>query len=114
MVHVVMFQPRAALDAETRDTLLEDIATAARNIPSIRRMRLGHRIHHKLPGYEQAMIQSYDYALIVEFDDREGLIAYLQHPAHHTIGHHFTASAERALAYDYEMMDARETGTGGL
>ena len=105
IVHVVMFQPRADLDASTRDTLLRDISTAAKTIPSIRRMRLGQRAYHRLPGYEQAMTTAYDYALIVEFDDREGLIAYLQHPAHHTIGRHFTASAERSLAYDYEMME---------
>lgn len=105
IVHVVLFQPRADLEAATRDALLGDIAKAATTIPSIRRMRLGPRIRHGLPGYEQAMPQSYEYALIAEFDDREGLIAYLQHPAHHEIGRHFTASAERSLAYDYEITD---------
>lgn len=108
IVHVVLFQPRADLDASTRDTLLRDVAVAAKEIPSVRRMRVGHRLHHKLPGYEQAMISSYDYAVIAEFDNREGLVAYLQHPAHHAIGRHFTASAERALAYDYEMTEAAE------
>ena len=108
-----MFQPRADLDSATRDTLLRDVAAAANAIPSVRRMRLGHRIYHRLPGYEQAMTQSYDYALIVEFDDPEGLVAYLQHPAHHTIGGHFTASAERSLAYDYEMLDTTEIGAVG-
>ena len=106
IVHVVLFQPRTDLDATTRQTLLDEIATAAKTIPSVRRMRVGLRIHHGLPGYEQAMIASYDYALIAEFDDKTGLIEYLQHPAHHAIGRHFTASAERALAYDYEMNEA--------
>ena len=108
IVHVVLFQPRADLDGSTRESLLQEIAHAAKTIPSVRRMRVGHRIHHALPGYEQAMIQSYDYALIAEFDDKTGLIEYLKHPAHHAIGRHFTASAERALAYDYEMSDAGE------
>ena len=105
IVHIVMFQPRGDLDATTRETLLEEIATAAKTIPSVRRMRVGPRARHGLPGYEQAMSTDYSYALIAEFDDREGLIAYLRHPAHHKIGHHFTASAERSLAYDYEMQD---------
>ena len=108
IVHVVMFQPRADLDASTRDTLLEQIATAATSIPSVRRMNVGRRIKHNRPGYEQAMTTAYDYALIVEFDDQAGLIEYLQHPAHHAIGHHFTASAERSLAYDYEMVDTTQ------
>jgi len=33
------------------------------------------------------------------------LKAYLQHPAHAAAGHHFTASASKALAYDYEVAD---------
>jgi hypothetical protein len=106
IVHIVMFQPRGDLDATTRETLLEEIATASKTIPSVRRMRVGPRAQHGLPGYEQAMTTDYGYAMIVEFDDREGLIAYLRHPAHQAIGHHFTASAERSLAYDYEMEDA--------
>ena len=106
IVHVVLFQPRRDLDAATREALLKEIGAAAKRIPSVRRMRIGQRIHHALPGYEQAMIASYDYALIAEFNDKAGLIEYLQHPAHHAIGRHFTASAERALAYDYEMVDA--------
>ena len=105
IVHVVLFQPRTDLDATTRETLLKDLATAAETIPSVRRMRVGLRTRHALPGYEQAMIASYDYALIAEFDDKAGLVEYLQHPSHHAIGRHFTASAERALAYDYEMSD---------
>lgn len=106
IVHVVLFQPRADLDARSRDELMTGLATAAKEIPSIRRFRIGNRLWHALPGYEQAMIASYDYALIAEFDDKAGLIEYLKHPAHHAIGRHFTASAERSLAYDYEMRDA--------
>ena len=82
IVHIVMFQPRGDLDATTRETLLEEIATAAKTIPSVRRMRVGPRARHGSPGYEQAMTTDYGYALIAEFDDREGLVAYLKHPAH--------------------------------
>jgi hypothetical protein len=113
IVHVVLFQPRVDLDAAARDALLEGLAKAAKEIRSIRRLRVGRRIHHSLPGYEQAMMESYDYALIAEFEDREGLIAYLKHPAHQSIGGHFTASAQRSLAYDYEMLDVGEGATFG-
>ena len=34
------------------------------------------------------------------------LKAYLAHPSHSAIGQHFTASASKALAYDYVMVDA--------
>jgi Stress responsive A/B Barrel Domain len=105
IIHVVLFQPHTDLDASARDELMTRLRSAATSIPTIRRFRVGPRTRHGLPGYEQAMIESYDYAVIAEFDDRAGLITYLQHPAHHEIGRHFTVSAERSLAYDYEMED---------
>ena len=41
--------------------------------------------------------------VLIEFDDVEGLLAYLAHPQHAAIGMHFVQSAAAALAYDYEM-----------
>ena len=41
--------------------------------------------------------------LLIEFDDVEGLLAYLAHPQHAAIGLHFVQSAAAALAYDYEI-----------
>lgn len=108
IVHVVLFQPRADLPDAARAHFLESLSLAAAQIPSIRRFRVGRRVLHGLPGYEQAMTQGFDYSAIAEFDDVAGLKAYLQHPAHQAIGRHFTASAERALAYDYEMVEAAE------
>jgi hypothetical protein len=105
IVHVVLFQPRPGLSDEHRDRLLADLRRAASEIPSIRRFRIGQRILHGLPGYEQVMTDNYEYAAIIEFDDREGLEAYLRHPAHEAAGAHFTASAERALAYDFDVSD---------
>lgn len=104
IAHVVLFEPRADLTDAERAQVLDDLQRAAREIPSIRRFRIGRRLRHGLPGYEQAMT-NYEYAAILEFDDREGLEAYLRHPAHETAGRHFTASAARALAYDYEVDD---------
>lgn len=105
IIHVVLFHPRESLPDDERSRLLADITHAAAAIPSIRRFRIGQRVRHGLPGYEQAMREDYGFAAIIEFDDPGGLAAYLQHPAHQTIGAHFTISAQRALAYDYEVED---------
>lgn len=107
IVHVVLFQPRAGLSDEQRDRVLADLRHAATEIPSIRRFRIGQRILHGLPGYEQAMTDNYEYAAIIEFDDRDGLEAYLRHPAHDATGAHFTSAASHALAYDYEVIDLK-------
>jgi hypothetical protein len=107
IAHVILFQPRPDLTLDERDALLAALETAARAVPSVRSCRIGRRVKHGLPGYEQLM-PPFDYAAIMEFDDLDGLRAYLQHPAHESIGTHFTASAAAALAYDYETADLRE------
>jgi Stress responsive A/B Barrel Domain. len=106
IVHVVLFSPKPDLSPSDRTAVLDALQSAAKNIPSIKRLRVGQRVKHSLPGYEQMMRDDYEYAVIIEFDDVEGLRAYLQHPAHAAAGHHFTASASKALAYDYEVVES--------
>ena len=106
IVHVVLFSPRPDLSAGDRAALLGALDSAAKNIPSIKRLKVGKRVKHSLPGYEQMMRDDYEFAVIIEFDDLEGLKSYLQHPAHADAGHHFTASASKALAYDYEIAES--------
>jgi len=105
IVHVVLFEPRADLTDEQRDQVLHDLRSAAAAIPSLRRCRIGQRIKLGRPGYEQAMNVDYEYAAIMEFDDRAGLEAYLRHPAHEAAGRHFSEAAAHALAYDYHVSD---------
>ncbi|HET7219759.1 MAG TPA: Dabb family protein [Vicinamibacterales bacterium] len=107
IVHVILFRPRSDLPMESRQAVLEGLSAAAVDIPTIRRLRVGRRVLHGRAGYEQRMTENFEYAVIVEFDDVEGLTAYLSHPSHKTIGDHFTQSSTAALAYDYEMIDLK-------
>ena len=108
IAHIILFTPRDDLSKSAQRDLLTALTAAAANIPSVRRFRLGRRVRHGLPGYEQMMRDDFSFTVIVEFDDIEGLKAYLAHPSHATVGRHFSASASRSLAYDYEMVDARD------
>jgi hypothetical protein len=105
IAHVILFKPKPELTAEQRQAVLDGLSAAARGIPTIRRMRVGRRVRHGLPGYEQMMREDFEYAVVVEFDDVEGLKAYLAHPRHQAIGRHFTEASSAALAYDYELED---------
>ena len=105
IVHVILYKPRTDVPNAARQQILEGLATAANAIPSVRRLRVGKRVKHGRPGYEQAMHVDFEYAVIVEFDGVDGLTAYLSHPVHEAIGSHFTASASDSLAYDYEVFD---------
>ena len=105
IAHVVLFQPRGELSAVERGAVLDALAAAARGAPTVRACRIGRRVTHGLPGYEQTMRQNFEYAAILEFDDLDGLRAYLRHPVHEGIGAQFGSAAAAALAYDYEMVD---------
>jgi hypothetical protein len=108
IAHIILFSPRSDLPPEARRELLAAVTAASTGIPSIRRFRVGRRVRHGLPGYEQMMRDDYEFAAVIEFDDVAALKAYLSHPSHAAIGRHFTASASKSLAYDYVMVDAGE------
>ena len=108
IAHIVLLKPHASLSPVDRNTILRRVTTAVTTCPTVRACRIGRRILHGLPGYEQGAAEDYHYALIVEFDDVEGLRAYLQHPEHASLGELFTSATAGALAYDYEMLPIAE------
>ena len=55
--------------------------------------------------YEQLMRVNYEYAAVLEFDDVEGLKAYLNHPAHEALGTMFFESFQEALMYDFDLKE---------
>jgi hypothetical protein len=110
IAHVVLFEPRPDLTEAERRHIVEGLRSAAREVPAIRRLRVGRRVRHGIAGYEQAMREDYSFAAILEFESMHGLLEYLAHPAHAAIGRHFTASSVRALAYDYQLVEAGDAG----
>jgi hypothetical protein len=103
IVHIVLLQPKQELTPEQRATALETIRRGMANVPEIRRFRLGRRVKHGLPGYEQLMPQDFELALLIEVADVAALKRYLQAPAHDALGHLFHTATSSALAYDYEL-----------
>lgn len=104
IVHLVLFTPRPDLTPRERQELVAAFATALRDIPAIRRSRVGRRVTHGR-GYEQLMRSHYEYVALLEFDDLAALKAYLEHPAHEALGRRFHAAFESALMYDYEVRE---------
>ena len=102
IAHLVLLQPKPDLTEEQRAAALDTIRGSAANIPDVRHLRLGRRIKHGLPGYEQLMPQDFEFAMIVEVDDVDALKRYLKAPAHEALAHLFYTATAAALAYDYE------------
>jgi len=105
IAHVALLRPKPELTDAERAEALDTIRRSAANLPDVRRFRLGRRVKHGLPGYEQLMPQDFEVALIVEVDDMEALKRYLQAPAHVALGQLFYTATAAALAYDYDMDD---------
>ena len=101
IAHIVLLQPKPELTEPQRASALDTIRRSAASLPGVR-LRLGRRVKHGLPGYEQLMTQDFEYALIVEAADLDGLKQYLQAPAHVALGQLFYTATSAALAYDYE------------
>ncbi len=108
IAHVVLLSVRSDLPLTERERAAQTLIRAAHDIPDIRRFRIGRRITHGLPGYEQHMTTNYDFALLLEFDDERALTQYLRAPAHQALGHLFSTATSNALAYDYEVVEAAD------
>ena len=109
IAHVVLFRPRADLSAQARQALTASFEAALTRIPSIRRARVGRRVVAGRP-YDALMRVDYQYAAVIEFDDRAGLMAYLEHPSHEQLAARFYGAFEEALMYDFELHE----GVAGL
>lgn len=113
IAHVVLFRLRADVPLSERRALIDVYAVALRDIPSLRRARVGRRV---LMGraYEELMRTDFPYAAILEFDDADGVRAYLDHPAHREISTRFFAAIAETLVYDFEMEGSAEGLRGML
>ena len=109
IAHVVLFRPRDDLSPAARTALAVAFETALREIPSIRRARVGTRLLHGR-AYETLMQVDYQYAAVIEFDNEAGLRAYLEHPAHQRLASQFYEAFEQALMYDFDLQE----GPAGL
>lgn len=104
IAHIVLLQPRPDLTETQRVDALATIRRSAMNLPDVR-LRVGRRVKHGLPGYEQLMATDFEFALIIEVDDVDALKRYLQAPAHAALGELFYTATSSALAYDYALED---------
>jgi hypothetical protein len=102
--HLALMKPRAGLSAADRERLIAAFERALREIPTVRRVRVGQRLIHGA-GYEARMPDSADYFVMIDFDDAEGLASYLRHPAHEDLGLRFQDSLAAAFVYDFEEVE---------
>lgn len=104
IAHVVLFTPKPSLSLDERIQLAADLERACRDIPGIRRARIGRRRQFGY-AYDAVGPAAFEFMVVLEFDSREDLHAYLLHPSHAALGRWFHLGAEVALAHDFEIAD---------
>jgi len=108
IAHVLLFRVSDDVPASDRKALIDAWTKALRDIPSIRRAHVGKRVRIGRE-YEQLMRNDYPYAAVIEFEDKAGLRAYLDHPAHADMANRFFAVLADVLVYDFEMQLSPES-----
>ena len=61
IAHVVLFKPKLELADAQKEAVIADLKAAVSGIPSIRALRVGRRVRHGHPGYEQLMREDFEY-----------------------------------------------------
>ena len=72
IVHVVLLKPKPELTDEERRAIVAETSPCGVDDSKCRRLRVGKRVRHGRPGYEQPMGQDFEYAVLIEFDDVAG------------------------------------------
>ncbi len=112
IAHVVLFEPKATITDQDRETFLDAMKTAFKEISTVTRSMVAKR---QLigAGYESKMgDQTYSYVCVAEFEDIEALETYLEHPLHQRLGQLFWQYCDRTLIIDAGSfwLDAKEVG----
>ena len=100
ILHLVLFTPKASVDADEQDRFGRALERALTTIPSVVSYRIGRRV--RFGAAYEAVSAAFEFCGVIEFADREGLAAYLMHPAHDELGHLFYTTSEEAFAGDFE------------
>ena len=102
IAHVVLFEPKSNTTVTERDAFIELLRVTFSEIDTVQRSFIGHR--QKVGVSYEAIIgdTAYSYASVVEFDDIDGLVKYLEHALHLKVGQLFWQHCERTMILDVD------------
>jgi hypothetical protein len=108
IAHIVLFNPKTGIAEASLRAFTKAIGDAFTVIPSVKRARIGRRVQVNA-GYERSFGDSaYEYTVVLEFSDQDGLIQYLRHPLHERLGHLFWENCQSAVISEVELVDAAD------
>jgi len=106
IAHVVLFNEKSELTTEQRQSFAQLFQDTVRAVPSVSRATIGRSVALD-PGYAREFgDKTYRFAAVVEFSEKDGLLAYLNHPLHHELGRLFWEYCESTVVLELETIDA--------
>src|SRR5262245_33946971 len=105
IAHIVLFQPKPDLSPEEIERFIGALSTGFKEIPGIRWVRVGKRLQLGVTYAKELGQTPYSHAAILEFDDREAFVGYLEHPAHAEIGRRFWETCASTMILDLETVN---------
>ncbi len=102
--HMVLFTLKPEVETTERGVLFEQIEKLS-DIGSVQRLVIGSLLDPRDPAYRDHMSRDYEYALLIEFDDEEGLYAYQKEPYHVEVGREIRRHVSAITVMDFTTQD---------
>jgi hypothetical protein len=107
ILHVVLYQPKASASQAELSELIASLEQVSREIPSVRQVRVGKSLDLGIDYLRQANGQEYGYCAVFEFNDKNGLLAYLGHESHAKLAELFWKTCEQPMIMDILAADPK-------
>jgi len=105
--HLVLFTPKRDLSADDSRLFAQSIVETFRQVGSLDRATVGRAVDIDA-GYKRNFgDKTYEFAAVLEFQDRAGLLSYLNHPLHKELGALFWRHCASTVIVEIEAADAR-------
>jgi len=105
--HIVLFNPKTTATKDELRSFAQLISRTCASIPSIQRATIGKRLRIDA-GYARYFgDKTYEYLAILEFEDSQGLVAYLRHPLHERLGRLFWEMCESTVIAEVDLIDGK-------
>jgi hypothetical protein len=98
--HMVLFSLKDSIDGSDRDYILGQAAKLA-DISSVRTLAVGRLLDPSDPGYKSHIAADFGYALLIDFDNEDGLYAYQKDPFHVLFAKEIRARASALKVMDF-------------
>ena len=98
--HIVFMNMKPEVTDSARESLFEQIRGLSQ-ISSVRRLEIGKLLDAREDWYKERIAKDFGWALIIEFDDEDGLYTYQHHPIHVTVAPEIRRHASGVKIVDF-------------